>query len=156
MTIRRAVETDISAMVRLSDLKRTQYESFSPVFWKKAPEAALKQKTFFSELLQRDTVIALVSEADGIDGFIIANIVAAPPVYDPGGKVCMIDDFVVISPELWVTVGKRLRDQIQLEAKMRGAVLSVTVCGHLDKLKREYLQNADAHIASEWYVEKIK
>ena len=143
-------------MVELSDSKRTEYSRYSPIFWRKAKGASEKQLPFFQAQLGRDQNIVLVAEmADRVEGFIIAGIVGAPPVYDPGGKVCMVDDFTVSSPELWGTLGRALLTDASTEAKARGAVLSVVVCGHLDKAKRLMLQENGSTIASEWFVEPI-
>jgi hypothetical protein len=89
MAIRRATQADVEPMVALSDLKRTQYEQYAPTFWRKAADANERQAAFFAHLLDRDQVIALVHETgDQLDGFIIAGIREAPPVYDPGTAIC--------------------------------------------------------------------
>lgn len=156
MSIRAATAEDISRMVELSDLKRTKYAQYSPVFWRKAQGASEKQHPFFQAQLERENNIVLVSEASGdIDGFLIASVVGAPPVYDPGGPVCMVDDFAVSSPEKWQTVGQSLLAEATAQAKERGAVLSVIVCGHLDGPKRAMLRAGGASIASEWYTNPI-
>ena len=35
-------------------------------------------------------------------------LVPPPPVDDPGGLTCLVDDFMVESPDLWPTVGAAL------------------------------------------------
>jgi hypothetical protein len=83
-------------MVELAAIKRVQYQEYSPVFWRPAMGACEAQRAFFDKLVAFPDAICLVHEADGVvQGFIIATVVSPPPVYDPGGKVCMIDDFVV-------------------------------------------------------------
>ncbi len=156
MSIRPATTDDISRMVELSDLSRTRYAHYSPVFWRKAQGASEKQSLFFQAQLARDNIIILVSEeASGTEGFVIASLVDAPPVYDPGGKVCMVDDFMVSAPALWPTVGRALLTEATAQAKARGAVLSVVVCGHQDEPKRAMLNASGAAIASEWYTNPI-
>lgn len=156
MSIRRATADDTSRMVELSDLKRTEYAQYSPVFWRKAEGASEKQHLFFQAQLERENNIVLVSEAAGeIDGFLIASLVSAPPVYDPGGLVCTVDDSAVSTPEMWQTVGQDLLAAATAQAKERGAVLSVVVCGHLDEPKRAMLRAGGASVASEWYVNPI-
>jgi len=154
--IRPATAGDVPRMVELSAMKRAQYESYSPTFWHPARDANQKQEAFFRGLVADPSWICLVNETGGsVDGFIAARVVWAPPVYDPGGKVCMIDDFVVAHPSLWPTVGMALRDQAESKASQAGAVISVTVCGQRDAPKRTALQNSDSHVASEWYVHPI-
>lgn len=156
MSIRPATENDVDRMVELSDLKRTQYAEYSPVFWHKVAEANPMQVKFFHTQLSRDSNIVLVAEENGQrEGFVIASIINAPPVYNPGGLMCMIDDFAVSSPELWPTTGQALLREATQQAKIRGAVLSVTVCGHLDEVKRSMLKENGSTIASEWYVHPL-
>ena len=98
MRVRKARNTDVAQMVSLSEEKRSAYESFQPVFWRKAPNSAEIQSPYFKSLLSRDDHIALVCEHSGaVNGFIIGAVGPAPGVYDPGGMSCMIDDFCVSS-----------------------------------------------------------
>ncbi len=151
--LRKAREADVPQMIALAAMKRTEYESFAPTFWHQAKDAAEKQTAFFCDLLHRENTLCLVSEhEEQINGFIIAAIVAAPPVYDPGSLVCIVDDFVMASPVLWTTVGKDLLQEARRTAESQGAKLAVVVCGHRDEPKREMLQSAGLSIASEWYV----
>ena len=150
--VRPAQRQDVERMAELADLKRTEYERFSPTFWRKAEGAVAGQITFFRALLERPNVIALVWEEGEIEGFIIGSVVPPPPVYDPGKNVCVVDDFVVSDPELWPTVGAALLDAVREQAEGLGAQLSVVVCGHLDEPKRAMLRDNGFAIASEWYV----
>ncbi len=100
MDIRAAKETDIPRMVAIAEVKRIEYEGYSPVFWRKASDSAPKQDAFFRHLLSRGDIIALVAEAeDPLSGFVIGTIISAPLVYKSGGTVCMIDDFAVATPQ---------------------------------------------------------
>lgn len=109
MNIRVAVPPDVLPMVELSEMKRTEYSTYSPVFWRKAEHAAEKQPLFFqAQLEQEQNIVPVYEENQQIEGFLIASLVGAPPVYNPGGPVCVVDDFVVSSPELWETAGQNL------------------------------------------------
>ena len=77
------------------------------------------------------------------------------PVYDPGGKTCLVDDFAVDSAGDWTTVGNALLAAALQEARERGAVQAVVVCGHRDDPKRHMLAGDGFSIASEWYVREI-
>ena len=156
MPIRDVTHDDVPQMVSLSDLKRTQYEKYSPVFWRKASQAKEVQTPYFHELIDDEAMIMLVHERQSIvDGFIMGRIMKAPGVYDPGGVVCMIDDYMVASPDSWETIGEQLRQALADRAQRRGAVLCIFVCGHLDEPKRQMLRQAGGHISSEWYVVPI-
>jgi len=156
MKIRPAANADIDRMVELSDLMRTKYAQYSPVFWRKASGANENQAKFFAAQLQRENNLILVAEENGhIEGFVIASVINAPPVYNPGGPVCMIDDFAVSAPELWRNIGRAILAEVTMRAKARGAVASVIVCGHLDEAKRSMLRESGSTIASEWYVNPL-
>ncbi|MCL4545642.1 MAG: hypothetical protein M1118_13785 [Chloroflexi bacterium] len=79
----------------------------------------------------------------------------APPVYDPGGSSCEIDDFCVAQAGDWQTVGEALLTEANREAKARGAVQCVVVCGHLDLPKRAMLSALGFTVASEWWVQPL-
>jgi hypothetical protein len=156
MGIRKAKSDDVARMVEMAALKRAEYEAYSPVFWRPAAQAMESQRVFFEKLVVDADWICLVHDAEGlVDGFLIARVVTAPPVYDPGGKVCIIDDFTVANPSLWSTVGAQLRDAAEQHAAEADAVLSVTVCGQRDAAKRKALLDGGSHIASEWHVRSI-
>ena len=151
--IREALGEDIPQMTALTEMKRSEYEQYAPTFWRAAKDAAQKQSPYFRDQLSQEDTICLVSENEGqVTGFIIAKVTTAPPVYDPGSLVCMIDDFVVASPDQWASTGKDLLQAVRHLAQSRGANLVVVVCGHLDEAKREMLRASDFYIASEWYV----
>lgn len=156
MTVRKAEKQDVPGMVALSEAKRTNYETHSPIFWRKAENSAKIQAGFFLKLLETDEFLSLVHEENGvINGFIIGRLIPAPPVYNPGGKACVIDDFAVASPSLWGSVGVALRNEVEARARQAGATVSVTVCGAHDQPKRQALTESGAHLASEWYVRPI-
>lgn len=152
-----AVENDVPTMVELSDQRRQRYAQYQPVFWRPAADARERHEPFLRDLLARDNAIVRVHErGDGIiDGFILAMLVPAPPVYDPGGLTCSIDDFCLADAADWESIGRRLLDDVMAQAKVRGASQVVVVCGHLDQPKRAMLAAADLSIASEWYVRPL-
>ncbi len=153
MPIRPATTEDVERMVQLSDAKRTEYERYAPTFWRKAPNGAELQRPYFRTLIVKDEIIALVyEEAGSIEGFIIASVTDAPPVYDPGSRVIVVDDFTVSQAEQWRTIGATLLAEAQHRARERGADLAIVVCGHLDEPKRAMLRACGFSIASEWYV----
>ncbi|HEU5379590.1 MAG TPA: hypothetical protein VFV38_29555 [Ktedonobacteraceae bacterium] len=156
MSIRRAEDRDVAAIVELAEQRRLQYQSYQPTFWRKAEDSREKHLPFLKSLLQHEDVIILVHESmDSIDGFILATFVAAPPVYHPGGPTCSVDDFCVASGGLWESVGQELLKEVLQLARERGAAQSVVVCGHLDQPKRAMLAQLGYSIASEWYVRDL-
>ena len=152
-TIRPAEASDLEVMLELANSRREKYETYQPVFWHAAHDAPARQRDFFTNQISDETVITLVESSDGIlTGFAIGRLVEAPPVYNPGGPTCSIDDFAVDRPESWATVGVDLLRAMQKEAFSRGAAQLVVVCGHLDEPKRAALASCALTIASEWWV----
>ena len=158
MTIRKATTDDVKIIASLSALKRKQYENYQPQFHKEAEGAVELQTVFLKDFLSKENVIALIygDGAQKINGFIIGAVVNSPPVYNPGGKVCFVDDFMVSDPSLWSTVGKALLERVIELGKEKGAVLANVVCGPLDKPKKEMLNQYGFGVATEWNVKPIK
>jgi hypothetical protein len=57
---------------------------------------------------------------------VIAFIGDAPPVYNPGGRPCQIDDFAA-EPGRWNSAGTQLLRAAIEQAKGRGAIQAVVV-----------------------------
>ncbi len=152
MQIRPATAADLDAITVMASSRRRQYSAYQPVFWAPAHNAAEVHKPYLSKLIGEKDVITLVSESSGtLTGFVIASISAAPPVYNPGGLTCQIDDFAV-EPGRWKTAGTQLLQAAIELATSRGAIQAVVVTGHLDLEKREALEACGLSIASEWWV----
>jgi GNAT superfamily N-acetyltransferase len=155
-SIRTATLDDVPAMVELAQQRRVQHQNYQPRFWRNAVDSREKHAPFLRKLVQHERAISLVSEADDtVNGFVIATLVPAPPVYDVGGLTCSIDDFCVVDGLDWDHIGKALLDEVIERAKARGAVQTVVVCAHLDEVKRKMLADQGFTIASEWYVREI-
>lgn len=154
--IRQATLDDVSHMVALSDQKRSAYQQYQPTFWRKAADANEKQQEYFQALLERADYMMLVHEQEGVvDGFVIAGFIPSPPVYDPEGGTCLIDDFAVSNAQLWATVGRALLKEASDWAQQNGAVQMVVIAGHHDELKRKMLADQPYSIASEWWVSEL-
>lgn len=153
MAAREARAADLEQMVELADKARRDYERHAPVFQRPAANARDVHRPWLSHLVQNPDVGTFVHEdANGdVDGFAVITTVPAPPVYDPGGLSSLIDDYVVSSPDKWVTAGATLLDTATAWARERGAVQVVVVSGPHDGPKRAVLQDAGLYIASEWF-----
>ena len=140
-------------MTRLASIRREQYARYQPVFWRPAVGASDIHGPYLAGLVANDEVIALIAEEAGqLTGFLIATLTGAPPVYDPGGPTCQVDDFAVVTDARWPTTGVRLLRAGLAQAARRGAVQAVVVTGHLDQAKRAALRECGLDIASEWWV----
>jgi len=151
--IRTAEEFDLEEILNLANAKRLEYETHQPVFWRVAPDAIGQQRDYIASQIADEKVITLVATlGDELIGFIIGHLVPSPPVYNPGGLTCSVDDFIVNRSDLWETAGADLLDQVREVAVSKGAVQVVVVCGHLDDPKRQALEKSSLTIASEWWV----
>jgi GNAT superfamily N-acetyltransferase len=151
--VRTAAAADVAAMAALAGIRREQYANYQPIFWRPAAGALDMHRAYLASLIENDKVITLVSEEAGqLTGFLVATLTGAPPVYDPGGATCQIDDFMVLPATRWQTTGARLLRAGLAEAGRRGAIQAVVVTGHLDEPKRELLRACGLEPASEWWV----
>lgn len=140
-------------MLVLAESHRRQYANYQPVFWRVAPDAVERQRDYFTSLIADESIIKLIAlNENALIGFIIGRLVAAPPVYNPGGPTCYVDDFAVDQTESWAAIGSDLLAATKKEAMARGAAQLVVVCGHPDEAKRTALRSGGLSIASEWWV----
>lgn len=155
--IRTAEDCDLEEILNLANAKRLEYEIYQPVFWRVAPDAIVQQTDYIASQIADEKVITLVATSESkVVGFVIGRLVPAPPVYNPGGLTCLIDDFVVDESYSWETVGADLLHQVRNAALSRGAAQVVVVCAHLDEPKRKALEESSLTIASEWWVAPLK
>lgn len=151
--VRYAVAADVERLVDLAAERRERYRRYQPEFWRPADDAADKQRQFFLNLVDDHGVAVLVAAVGGdVRGFAVARIVQAPPVYDPGGLTCMVDDFTVRDDAEWPEIGPLLIEAIAHWAADGGATQMVVVTAHLDEAKRGALGGSDLSLASEWWV----
>lgn len=140
-------------MLRLADDRRRLYATYQPVFWRPAADAVARHRPHLRALVDDDAVISLVATIDqAVAGFSIGRLVPAPPVYNPGGVSCFVDDCAVADPADWLTAGVDLLRAVCRVARHRGAAQIVVVTGQLDEAKRAALAAAGLSVASEWWV----
>jgi len=116
-----------------------------------------RQRAYFTSILDDNKTLVLTAADDDADlrGFAIGRLVPAPPVYDPGGVSCMVDDFGVADPDEWLTIGPLLLDALRSWAASRVAAQMIVVTAHLDESKRTVLQRHGLTLASEWWVGSV-
>ncbi len=154
--IRPASQPDLAHVPRMPEDRRVQYQEYQPVFWRKAEDSAVLAGDFMAKTLAREDVLFLVAESDErILGFLVATEISAPPVYDPGGPTYHVDDFCVLSPSLWSTVGKALLDHARHLLREKGVAQVLVVCGDLDQPKADMLRGERLTIASNWWTQPL-
>ena len=91
---------DLDGLLGIASARRTAYAAYQARFWRPAPDAIDSQRAYFTSILDDDQTLVLTATEDdaGLRGFAIGRLVPAPPVYDPGGVSCVVDDFAVADP----------------------------------------------------------
>ncbi len=157
MDIRRATASDIDAVVAILESQRKQYQKFQPTFWRKANDSAASTKAFFTKLLVAPDNYFLVShEGRQILGFLIARKFATPPVYAPGGETWLIDDFAVLEPLHWLSIGEALLSHVSTLLHEHGVAQILAVCAERDLAKAEVLRRSDLTVASNWWTKSLR
>jgi GNAT superfamily N-acetyltransferase len=157
MDVRKARASDIEAAVALAERSRRQYQKYQPAFWHKAEKSAAVTQTFFTRLLAENDAFFLVAiEADQLLGFLIARKFTAPPVFEPGGDTYLIDDFSVLEPHHWLTIGEALLSHASTLIHEHGGVQIVVTSADRDLAKTEMLRRSDLTIASNWWTKPLK
>lgn len=80
-------------------------------------------------------------------GLVIARAMDAPPVYQPDGRTCMVDDFV------WPTnaAAEALVGEVKRWASAVGCSQVVFVTPTADRERRTLLDQIGLHPTSEWW-----
>lgn len=157
MTVREAGLYDVEQMVSLTQAYRARQQEWQPKFWRTAPEAADLSRTWFAFLIDQGEAGMFVNQIDDttLDGFLIATVIDAPPVYAPGGKSCIIDDYVLANDDLWPNTGKELLEAAKEWARAMGATQTIIVAPNLYDQKKAFLDEAGMSLASTWWVGEI-
>ena len=154
--LRPADAADLDRLVELAAQRRDAYQQFQPRFWRSAADGRTHQRRYFASLLSDPDAWVTIGCLDRlVEGFAVARLMPPPPVYDPGGLACVLDDFTVSEAGQWVDLGRLLLQAAREWALSRGAVQIVVVTAHLDQSKRAVLEAAGLSIASEWWVGEL-
>jgi DNA-binding transcriptional LysR family regulator len=151
--VERATEHDVERVLEIAASSRAVHAQYQPQFWHPAADAVSRQRAYFTGLLSDEQALIVVARsAAGLRGFGTGRLVPAPPVYDPGGHSCLVDDLAVVDLSDWGTVGPLLLGAFRTWATGHGAAQMVVVTAHLDEAKRAVLTGDGLTIASEWWV----
>lgn len=147
---------DLDQVLNIAAARRLVYADFQPRFWRPASDARELQREHLASLLpDRRTGFLVARTQTQVTGFVIARLVSPPPVYDPGGLTCLVDDFAVSDSTHWKTLGPRLLAGARDWARERGASQIVVVTATRDEPKREALAASSLSPASEWWVGEV-
>jgi hypothetical protein len=156
MDVRKAIASDIDAVVAIVEQNRRQQQKYQPTFWRKAGNSAETTTALFARLLAEDGTFFLVAvESRQLLGCLIARKFPTPPVYAPGGDTYLVDDFCVVEPHHWLTTGEALLSHVSTLVHEAGAAQIVVVGADRDLAKTEMLRRADLTIASNWWTKPL-
>ena len=156
-SVRAAKVSDLEGIERLCEQRRIVYERKQPVYFRQASDAREKHLFYLRDQLEARKQLMLVYDENGmVRGFLMANFVNPPPIYNPGGPACMIDDFVVDDGLHWPTIGGALLEAVERRGTQQGASEIIAVCGDADAPKREFLRDHGLTIASNWYTKPLR
>lgn len=154
--IRAASAADVPAMAALIAVKRTFLESLEPVMWRPSEAAAQMTAAFFTHQLGQPNVIARVAESGGrMIGFVVGVLQDAPPVFAPGGKTVLIDDFAIAEGAEADAAASDLLDAVMSEARARGAVQIIAVAAARDPRAVRWLEAKKLRVASQWWTRTL-
>jgi GNAT superfamily N-acetyltransferase len=157
MEIRKSIASDLDAIVVLVERNRRQYQKYQPTFWRKADDSAEVTRNFFTRLLSEPETFFLVAlEGGQLLGFLIARKFPSPPVYAPGGDTWLVDDFCVLEPHHWLTIGEALLSHASTLIHEAGAAQILVVGADRDLAKAEMLRRSDLTIASNWWTKPLR
>lgn len=131
------------AILRLALAARQEHEKRHPLDAEPAAQTEAKVLGFLD-----DPKAFCLTQADSqgaSSGFLLARLVIAPPVYAPGGPVCL--SLFGVLPEGDPTLLRRAAE----EARNHGAVLLVVDCSQGYQNKEALLRGEGFTVASEWY-----
>jgi hypothetical protein len=140
-SVRRAVEADVDAIVALAEIERAvQHANRASAVWRKAADSADVIRTNSLAGFAQEHMMLRVHESDGsVDGYVVAAMVDGEAVYDAGGRLCLVTDFVLADGAAWLTTGRALLAESTAEAGRRGAVAAFAGCADYDHGKRALL-----------------
>jgi len=154
--VRKAETTDIEAAVELAERSRRPLQKYQPALWRKAATSAAATEALFVKLLTEPGAYFLVAiEGPQLQGFLIARKFPTPPIYEPGGDTYLIDDFFVLEPRLWLTLGEALLSHVSTLIHEHGGAQIVVVSADRDLAKTEMLRRSGLTIASSWWTRAL-
>ncbi len=146
---RTATAADVPHILELGDRKREQYETFSPVFWKKASASPETFAPYMTGQVESERNIVLVFETHGqIRGCLVAQCGNPTDGF--------VDDFAVSDPVFdWPTVGVALLAEASHQAMVRGVRSLTIVTGHADFPKRAAVEKLGFTLGKNWLVKPL-
>jgi hypothetical protein len=149
-TLRDAVLEDATWIVQQAEEEQARHRERHSLRDGDATAFRAPTRAEIEALIASDKAISLVDDPGTGRGFLLARLVNAPPVYAPGGPVCLVEAFGVAGER--PDAGETLVEEAARRVRERGGVLLRIVCSHGDAARERFLADHGFTIASEWYV----
>jgi hypothetical protein len=144
VVIEPATPDDAPAAAALAALKRTEYERYSPVFWRVAADARERHEPFLRFCLESGDFTSVAAREDGeLAGIAIAHHRVGPPPLSTEAA-WLVDDFFVAGGR-WDEVGGPLLAALEPQPL-------VVLSARRDEPKRAFLQARGYARAASWWV----
>ena len=128
--IRAATAGDVARFLEIGEIKRHQYATFSPVFWRVAPAPRETFAPYVTMQIEKAENIAVVAERKGtVIGYCLLQ-----PAREAGEAY--VDDYTVEIADDWERVGTALLSHAASLARERGIETATIVTGWADERKR--------------------
>ena len=101
------------------------------------------------------TFARIAEESGRVTGFIIAGVQDAPPVFAPGGKTVLVDDFAVVEGASGDAAALALLDAVMSEGRARGAVQLIAIGAAKDARAARWFEEKKLHVASQWWTRTL-
>jgi hypothetical protein len=145
--VERATPDDAPDAARLADLKRAEYERYSPVFWRPAADAVDRHEPFLRFCLGSGEFTAYAARGNGrLLGVAIAHHRVGPPPLTTD-EAWLVDDFFVVDGE-WERFGAPLLAELETHPL-------VVLSARRDEAKQRFLRGRGYHRAASWWVRPL-
>jgi len=153
MPIRAATKDDLDIIVAISQERRSKLAKAQPIFWKPSKEASTLTPLFFEFLINTEEVLTIVHthpDTGMVNGFLFAKEEPVPPIYDPGGKAYVIDDFALLNDTLWETAGQALLAEAESWCKAQGGAMMILVTPTCEPIRHDQAQSIGYSTVTQW------
>jgi GNAT superfamily N-acetyltransferase len=158
VVIEAATPDDASQAAELAAIKREEYEKYSPVFWRVAPDAQVIHEPFLAKCIADEDLFTSFAARDA--GRLLGIAITAHKIFPPPFSTdlelsWLTDDFFVHDAEAWPTVGTRLLRETEGAAREGGASRLVVLTARRDRPKRQMLEGAGYARGASWWVHPL-
>ncbi len=149
--VRLATPQDAPAVGALAARARPRPHGMQLV-WKETPSIEGYRRRF----AESDLLCLVTEGGPGLVGYALAKPgVPSPPVYDPGGTTCFVDELELAPGGDPAGVAERLLGALEVAARQAGDVQLLVTCGRSERVKRDQLDARRYRWPADWYSRRL-